>query len=135
MLINDSEGHIENHIKADKNFFRVDKMLCSKCHTQNQMLDSCEIDGPTVFFHTNCFECGHNDKFKCDEKTLLRQMFEIEFTKKPCLYFRAFRVCWAYDYFVDGKSKSEAGQMILTLMKKYKHRRLWYFIRYLGNKK
>ena len=113
----DSEKHITDIVKQDKEFFRVDKMYCEHCKQDKKMLLECFVKGSTVILYTN-WECGENDKFEISEKTLLKQMFEIQF--KECLYFRAFRVCYFYNFFVNEASRQNAVALIHRLEKKFK---------------
>ena len=132
MLVHDSQSHIGKNVKADKEFFRIDKMFCQKCREHTMMLESCKVEGSKVSLMTNC-ECGQNDKFITNEKTLLKQMFEIEF--KECLYFRAFRVFYLHDFFIDETSRGDARNLVKRLEKKYKHRKWFYRILNWRNKK
>ena len=127
MLIYDSQGHIPEHIKQNKEYFReIKPFYCKECRETNTMLENVFVKGENVSFVLSCFECGSIDTINTNEKELYKQMVRYHFTEiDDVLQFALFQVAVTYAFFSNVDSELEAMAMMKRLTKKFRQRK-WF---------
>ena len=128
----DSEKHINYHVRENKRIFRQEKpFYCSKCRTENTMLESCSCKESDVSFTLNCYDCGGLETVNSNEAELYRQMILYKFAKsEKVIAFKLFQVCHAYSFFQSNADKGSAAEIIERLEKKLKKWNWIYKIKY-----
>ena len=135
-ILIDSERNIPSHVQDPKRYYRQDKpFFCKDCKQTNTMLENAWIRKDRITYFLNCAECGSISTVNVREKEIFRQMVNLEYIdNKESYLFEMFQVVFFYRLYSDMESSLEGLEMVKRLNDKFKHRKLWYKLRYLGRK-